>query len=188
MAELVEISSLKNGYREPGIIGHDNFPPSSEILTSDAHNDVGLDRLRTWPKIYKGTNTPHDLPEWWKPRSKVDVLICVGKILLTLNPTACPNADNTAAGPAGLQSAPHLARQGVSFRILQANRRRWRRREVEFRGCPPILSTLRAPTDAGAGSMRTLPVVPGEKGRMGPTRTLTGSKSAHYFIFKAILG
>lgn len=91
MAKSVERSSWKNGYREAGVAGctawaaevaaHYKPPPSSEILTSDAHNDLGLNVLRTWPTIYNGTNTPHDLPKWWRPRSEVDVLICGGKML-----------------------------------------------------------------------------------------------------------
>lgn len=94
MAKSVETSSWKNGYREPGVAGytacaaetaaHYRLSPSSEILTSDAHNELGLNVLRTWPTIYNGTNTPHDLPRWWRPSSEVDVLICGGKILPTL--------------------------------------------------------------------------------------------------------
>ncbi|KAL9620211.1 MAG: hypothetical protein Q9160_005220 [Pyrenula sp. 1 TL-2023] len=75
------------------------LPPTLEPLTSNAHNSLGLNVLRTWPTLYDGTNSPHGLPEWWKPSPEVDVLIC-------------------GAGPYGLQVAVSLARQGVSCRII----------------------------------------------------------------------
>lgn len=61
---------------------HSDFglPPSLEALTSNAHNSLGINVLRTWPTLYDGTNSPHGIPEWWKPSSEVDVLICGGKI------------------------------------------------------------------------------------------------------------
>ncbi|KAK5631480.1 hypothetical protein RRF57_007194 [Xylaria bambusicola] len=74
-------------------------PPSKELVTSDAHNDIGINVIRTWPSIYDGTNSPHGVPVWWNPAGKVDVLI-------------------SGAGPSGLAVAASLARQGVSFRIL----------------------------------------------------------------------
>ncbi len=96
MAKSVSAFSFKNGFREQSIWtpwaterklengseveeAHYVTPPSSEVLTSTVHNDLGLNVLRTWPTIYDGTNTPHDLPEWWSPSSEVDVLICGGK-------------------------------------------------------------------------------------------------------------
>lgn len=94
MAKSVSASSFKRGFREDGTgtpwatnsrIGSDEVeahyvtPPSSEILTSEVRNQLGLNVLRTWPTIYDGTNTPHDLPEWWTASAEVDVLICGGK-------------------------------------------------------------------------------------------------------------
>ncbi|KAL2052330.1 hypothetical protein ABVK25_007489 [Lepraria finkii] len=116
MAKSVLPSTWENGFKEPGKGApwvaessvaneaedeepHYTTPPSSEILTSEVHNELGLNVLRTWPTIYDGTNTPHDLPEWWAPSSEVDVLIC-------------------GAGPSGLQVALSLVRQGVTFRII----------------------------------------------------------------------
>lgn len=58
---------------------HYEVPPSVEFITSPRHNDKGINVLRTWPTLYDGTASPHGLPEWWKPASKVDVLICGGK-------------------------------------------------------------------------------------------------------------
>ncbi|KAI1324238.1 FAD binding domain-containing protein [Xylariaceae sp. FL0255] len=74
-------------------------PPSKEIVTSDAHNDLGINVIRTWPTLYDGTNNPHGIPNWWKPQEQVDVLI-------------------SGAGPSGLAVAASLARQGVTFRII----------------------------------------------------------------------
>ncbi|KAJ0421294.1 FAD binding domain-containing protein [Aspergillus carlsbadensis] len=89
--------TFANGYRQPadtnpweithdsdGVDGpvdaseeaHYTVPPSVDLLTSPIHNDVGLKYLRTWPTIYDGTASPHGLPSWWKPNTKVDVLIC----------------------------------------------------------------------------------------------------------------
>ncbi|KAH7304215.1 FAD binding domain-containing protein [Stachybotrys elegans] len=74
-------------------------PPSVELVTSTAHNHLGINVIRNWPTMYDGTNSPHGLPEWWEPKEEVDVLI-------------------SGAGPSGLAIAASLARQGVSFRIL----------------------------------------------------------------------
>ncbi|KAI0409180.1 FAD binding domain-containing protein [Xylaria palmicola] len=74
-------------------------PPSKEIVSSDLHNELGINVIRTWPTIYDGTNSPHGIPTWWKPAEQVDVLI-------------------SGAGPSGLAVAASLARQGVSFRII----------------------------------------------------------------------
>ena len=97
MAKSLLPSTWENGFREPrqdaswaiesripkdaGDEGPSyTTPPSSEILTSEVHNELGLNVLRTWPTIYDGTNTPHDLPYWWAPSSEVDVLICGGEL------------------------------------------------------------------------------------------------------------
>lgn len=92
MAKSIPPFSWKNGYRETGEgrpwatearngagkESHYVTPPFAEPLTSIAHNDLGLNTLRTWPTIYNGTSSPHGLPEWWKPSEEVDVLICGG--------------------------------------------------------------------------------------------------------------
>ncbi|KAI0872293.1 FAD binding domain-containing protein [Hypoxylon argillaceum] len=75
------------------------MPPSKEIVTSDVHNGLGINVIRTWPSIYNGSNNPHGVPSWWAPLEQVDVLI-------------------VGAGPSGLAVATSLARQGVSFRII----------------------------------------------------------------------
>lgn len=95
MATSVQPHSWKNGFRQPSerthwalkekyVIdekdeAHYVTPPSSEILTSTVHNSLGLNTLRTWPTIYDGTSSPHELPAWWKPSAEVDVLICGGR-------------------------------------------------------------------------------------------------------------
>ncbi|KND89112.1 Phenol 2-monooxygenase [Tolypocladium ophioglossoides CBS 100239] len=76
-------------------------PPEVELVSSASHNSLGINVIRNWPTIYNGTNSPHGLPLWWHPQSEVDVLIC-------------------GAGPSGLEVAVSLARQGVSFRIIDA--------------------------------------------------------------------
>lgn len=59
--------------------------PSREVVTSSAHNDFGINVMRTWPTLHDGTNNPHGLPPWWNPASEVDVLICGGEQPLPLS-------------------------------------------------------------------------------------------------------
>lgn len=91
-------------------------PPSTELVTSTAHNDLGVNVILSWPTLYDGTNSPHGTPSWWQPQEKVDVLICGGKDRIIYLPN-CELTDFTA-GPSGLALALSLARQGVSFRII----------------------------------------------------------------------
>ncbi|KAI6092181.1 FAD binding domain-containing protein [Hypoxylon rubiginosum] len=114
MAFAIRPSTFENGFKQPATgepwvwnDGEDEAddpnsyvtPPSKEIVTSDAHNNLGVNVIRSWPTLYDGTNSPHGIPSWWKPAEKVDVLI-------------------SGAGPSGLAVAASLARQGVSFRII----------------------------------------------------------------------
>ena len=122
MAFAVPPSTWENGFKQPSTgtpwvwnhsesenedghseSAHDErayvTPPSKELVTSPAHNQLGINVVRTWPTLYDGTNNPHGLPNWWKPSQEVDVLI-------------------VGAGPSGLAIGAILARQGVSFRII----------------------------------------------------------------------
>ncbi|KAI1146765.1 FAD binding domain-containing protein [Nemania diffusa] len=111
MAKAVPPSTWQNGFRQPcegtqwewkdSDDEKDGYvtAPSKEVVTSTVHNNLGISVIRTWPTLYDGTNNPHGIPSWWTPREKVDVLI-------------------VGAGPSGLAIAVSLARQGVSFRIL----------------------------------------------------------------------
>ncbi|KAL2018282.1 hypothetical protein VTK56DRAFT_986 [Thermocarpiscus australiensis] len=74
-------------------------PPSVELVTSPAHNHLGVNVIRSWPTLYDGTNSPHRTPAWWQPKSQVDVLI-------------------VGAGPSGLGLAVSLLRQGLAVRII----------------------------------------------------------------------
>ncbi|KAL2831499.1 FAD binding domain-containing protein [Aspergillus cavernicola] len=82
---------------ESGERAHYTLPEYTEPPTSTIGNAIGLTHLRTWPTYYDGTAGSH--PEWFKPAEEVDVLIC-------------------GAGPFGLQLGLILARQGISFRII----------------------------------------------------------------------
>ncbi|KAF4543313.1 Monooxygenase FAD-binding protein [Lasiodiplodia theobromae] len=112
MAKAVSPHTWQRGFREPASgtpwqwgpdenDGPEQYvtPPSKEVVSSPVHNDLGINVQRTWPTLYDGTNNPHGIPDWWKPASEVDVLIC-------------------GAGPSGLEVALSLVRQGVSFRII----------------------------------------------------------------------
>ncbi|KAF2004770.1 FAD binding domain-containing protein [Amniculicola lignicola CBS 123094] len=80
-------------------------PVPRELPTSTMHNSITEEKnlLRTWATIYDGTQSPEGVPAWWKPQSEVDVLIC-------------------GAGPFGLEMAVSLARQGLTFRILDLDK------------------------------------------------------------------
>jgi phenol 2-monooxygenase len=100
MATIIEPYTYRRGFKEPAETNpwepnmvngatdgdvedekqHYDVPPSVELLTSPVHNYLGYNYMRTWPTIYDGTASPHGPPSWWKPSSKVDVLICGGKI------------------------------------------------------------------------------------------------------------
>lgn len=92
MAKSVQPSTWENGFQEPSTgmpwmheWSRDDeeesyvTPPSKEVVTSEAHNSLGINMLRTWPTIYDGTNNPHGVPEWWHPSTEVDVVICGGE-------------------------------------------------------------------------------------------------------------
>lgn len=98
MASAIPPSTWENGFKQPttgqpwvvdqaqedGVVNDPDAyvtPPSKEVVTSDAHNDIGINVIRTWPSLYDGTNSPHGVPDWWKPSDKVDVLISGGKFL-----------------------------------------------------------------------------------------------------------
>ncbi|KAL6233252.1 hypothetical protein BDW75DRAFT_232144 [Aspergillus navahoensis] len=82
---------------ETGERAHYRLPVHIDAPTSTIGNALGLTRLRTWPSLFDGT--AYQRPEWFRPAEEVDVLIC-------------------GAGPFGLELGMVLARQGVSFRIL----------------------------------------------------------------------
>ncbi|KAI5814558.1 FAD binding domain-containing protein [Pyronema omphalodes] len=111
MAKSLNAFTYKNGFKQPAIgtpwrIPKDETeehpdwvcPPDEEHITSRVHNELGINKLRTWPTMYNGTNSPQ-IPEWFNKPSEVDVLIC-------------------GAGPSGLEVAVSLIRQGISFRII----------------------------------------------------------------------
>lgn len=96
MAKSLAPTTWQNGFAQPvkwarwceenynntesGTQSHYNYPPSEEPLSSTVHNALGLNVLRTWPTLYNGTETPHDIPDWWQPSKEVDVLICGGNM------------------------------------------------------------------------------------------------------------
>ncbi|KAL4794243.1 FAD binding domain-containing protein [Aspergillus venezuelensis] len=113
MAATIPPRSWENGYARPaekndwedenkyftetGEASHYTLPAYTEAPTSTVGNALGLGHLRTWPSVYDGT--AFGRPGWFKPSEEVDVLIC-------------------GAGPFGLQLGMILARQGISFRIV----------------------------------------------------------------------
>ncbi|KAK1958705.1 FAD binding domain-containing protein [Colletotrichum sublineola] len=116
MSKSLPSCTWKNGYRAPaehepiwsqqqyftgpkGELSHYGIQPENDEVTSTAENSYGRSRLRTWPALYNGTLAPGGPPSWWDPAQEVDVIIC-------------------GAGPFGLEMAMNLARQGISFRIV----------------------------------------------------------------------
>ena len=103
MATVVPPQTWKDGYAAPsetatwqsddynstehGEHSHYTTPPFKDCLSSTAHNSLGLNLVRSWPTIYNGTESPHGIPDWWKPARRVDVLICGGMraVFLTMN-------------------------------------------------------------------------------------------------------
>ncbi|KAL4759403.1 FAD binding domain-containing protein [Aspergillus foveolatus] len=100
-AETYSWGDKRNYITETGEQAHYRLPVHIDAPTSTIGNALGLTHLRTWPSLYDGT--AHQRPEWFKPAEEVDVLIC-------------------GAGPFGLELGMVLARQGVSFRILDKAR------------------------------------------------------------------
>ncbi|RYO89438.1 hypothetical protein DL766_006783 [Monosporascus sp. MC13-8B] len=84
---------------EDGRPAHHALPAEGEKPTSRVPNGLGISSLRSWPTVYNGTEAQKTTPSWFKKSSEVDVLIC-------------------GAGPFGLEVALNLARQGISFRIV----------------------------------------------------------------------
>ena len=94
MATTVPPQTWKDGYMAPSETAtwededfnstedrresHYETPPFKESLSSTVHNSLGLNVVRTWPTLFNGTESPHGVPDWWKPVGKVDVLICGG--------------------------------------------------------------------------------------------------------------
>lgn len=68
-----------NNVTEHGEEAHFLTPPSEEPFTSSTCNSLGTNVLRTWPTIFNGTESPHGVPDWWRPSNEIDVLICGGK-------------------------------------------------------------------------------------------------------------
>lgn len=102
MATKIGPFTWENGFRQPltgshvrkespddedglDLSGAYVMPPSLDLVTSPTHNDLGVNTIRDWPTIYNGTNSPHGIPDWWKPKEEVDVLICGGEIACTRN-------------------------------------------------------------------------------------------------------
>ncbi|KAL5361513.1 FAD binding domain-containing protein [Aspergillus floccosus] len=97
LADQASWEAVSNYVTESGERAHWTLPVQTEPPTSTTGNDLGVTHLRTWPSIYDGTATGR--PEWFKSSTEVDVLIC-------------------GAGPFGLELGLILARQGISFRIV----------------------------------------------------------------------
>ena len=113
MATSIPSSTWKNGFRQTNGSSPVQIPPyttsrpwinppCTDIQTSRADNKFGTNVMRTYPTVYNGTASPEGKPDWWSPKSEIDVLV-------------------VGAGPTGLETAISLSRQQVSVRIIDKN-------------------------------------------------------------------
>lgn len=96
MSKSIEPSTFRNGFKqlsegEPWVYPppeatelppkpHYVTPQSVEINTAPVNNSLGDSKLRSWPTIFNGTNSPDGIPDWWNPSTDVDVLIVGGTL------------------------------------------------------------------------------------------------------------
>lgn len=69
-----------NGGRTPW-----HLAPPVPVPTSAKANSFGVFSDNTYPTLLAGTNAPDGPPAWFKKESEVDVLICGGTYIRTLN-------------------------------------------------------------------------------------------------------
>jgi hypothetical protein len=99
-------------------------PPSVELVTSPAHNDLGVNVIRCWPTLYDGTNSPHGTPAWWQPKPQVDVLIVGGKTgpsSFIQRPSFCSQTHthiSSQPGPVDWASQSAYCDKGLLFALL----------------------------------------------------------------------